>query len=81
MESVEYVLTTLQRWHEGADDNGEENPWKKEVDGVFCTAHTLFDEAYILLTISCFVSKQTIRRNVAANSHSEYLNVQYGMHI
>ena len=26
MESVEYVLTTLPRWREGADDNSEEDP-------------------------------------------------------
>ena len=26
MESVQYVLTTLQRWREEADDNSEENP-------------------------------------------------------
>ena len=28
MESIEYVLTTLQRWREGADDNREEDSWK-----------------------------------------------------
>ena len=26
MRSVEHVSTTLQRWREGADDNGEEDP-------------------------------------------------------
>ena len=66
IESVEYVLTTVQRWREGADDNREEDPWEQEVDGVVCTAHTLLDKAYIVLTIPRLASKQTARSNVAA---------------
>ena len=54
-------MTIVKRIHE-----------KKEVDEVFCTAHTLADDADILLTMPRLVSKQTARNNVDANSPSEY---------
>ena len=30
IESVAYVLTTLQRWREGIRDSREEDPWQEK---------------------------------------------------
>ena len=46
----------------------------REVEGAVCSAHTLLDEAYILLTMPRLPSKQTARSNVAAASPSECFN-------